>query len=98
MVAPFGGKSRMYCCRLSLSDSLPCSASFRMPAAVNCLVTEPTRNTMFGCRGTFNSRLALPKAFSYITCPSLATRATMPGSFGVKAWDKRVSSCRVIFV
>jgi hypothetical protein len=55
-----GGLSGKYFEAKSSTLSLPCSASCRMAAAVNCLVMEPSRNLVRGVLGTSSSRLAIP--------------------------------------
>jgi hypothetical protein len=42
----------------SLTRSLPRSSSSRIAAAVNCLLTEASRNLVVGVFGMFHSRMA----------------------------------------
>ncbi len=76
---PWVGKSGRYLVMSSVTLSLPRSWSSRIDAAVNCLVTEPSSNTISGEFGTPSSRLAIPYPLRSSTLPSLTTIAAAPG-------------------
>ena len=51
-----------------------------MPAAVNCLVNEPMRKTVFAFTGAASSRLARPYPFANTSLPSRRTATAAPAT------------------
>ena len=74
------GKSGMTRDRGSSSDSFPSWTSNRMPAAVNCLLTEPIRQTVAGVIGVAVSISARPNPRENATAPRRRTQIWRPGT------------------
>ena len=70
----------------SSSVTRPCSRSFMMPAAVNVLECEATRNRWRGVSGLPAARSAWPSASPATTAPRCATASDTPGCSSARIW------------
>ena len=74
--------------------SRPCSASFRIAAAVNCLVIDPMRKRVSGSNPASSPpRLASPYPFSKTISPFRATKTSPPGVSPCTLLARSTSTC-----